>query len=84
MFKFSFSILKFLKIVFHRFGRFGLLFIEEYRYDEKTFHRKDICLHRVANLGDFSPKKSKFGDSFDKCSGHFKTNIRTFKMVVIF
>jgi hypothetical protein len=26
---------------------------------------------RVTNLGDFSPKKSKFWDSFEKRSGHF-------------
>jgi hypothetical protein len=26
---------------------------------------------RVANLGDFSPKKANFWDSFEKRSGHF-------------
>jgi hypothetical protein len=87
-----------------RFMHFGVLFIEEYRYSEKTFHRnikifprtgnpptayqhlsskssrtvknrrarpKTFVYTRVAYLGDFSPKKSKFGDSFEKCSGHF-------------
>jgi hypothetical protein len=32
---------------------------------------KTFVYTRVANLGDFSPKKGKFGDSFEKCSGQF-------------
>jgi hypothetical protein len=48
--------------------------VKEFSYGEKSPGRagpKTFDYTRVANVGDFSHKKSKFGDSFEKCSGHF-------------
>jgi hypothetical protein len=39
---------------------------KEFSYGEKSPGRaKDFCLHKGCQ------KMSKFGDSFEKCSGHF-------------
>jgi hypothetical protein len=46
-----------------RFVHFGVLFIEDYQYSEKTCHlygeklpgrAKDICLHKGCQLREFS------------------------------
>jgi hypothetical protein len=44
-------------------------------------NRRDGPKIFVANLRDFSPKKNKFWDSFEKRSEHFSTNIWTFKVL---
>jgi hypothetical protein len=46
----SFSILKILKFKVRRFVHFGVLFLDEYGYGEKTFHRNVKFCPRTGNL----------------------------------